>query len=208
MSRLDDLQSERRDIAIETTLASRTLAPRIERLQREGYRFNLYFFWLPSPEMAIQRVALRVLSGGHDIPKPVIRRRYEAGLNNFFSLYQPLAHLWRVYDNTQPAEPSLVAKGTLRVPQAVLWEQIKKGYTIMETQTAAEPAPVDLDNDEEVGQALGAAVRNALREHNRRGQSVSFWQDGKVVTLAPEDIPIDLTDEAAPGLTCSAEMGL
>ena len=93
LSRLDDLQAERRDIAIETTLASRTLAPRIERLQRVGYRFNLYFFWLPSPEMAIQRVALRVLSGGHDIPEPVIRRRYAAGLNNFFSLYQPLAHL-------------------------------------------------------------------------------------------------------------------
>ena len=66
----------------------------------------------------------------------------------------------------------------------------------METQTAAEPAPIDLDNDEEVGQALGAAVRNALREHKRRGQSVAVWQDGKVVTLAPEDIPVDLTDEA------------
>ncbi len=77
--------------------------------------------------MAIQRVALRVLSGGHDIPEPVIRRRYEAGLNNFFSLYRPLANLWRVYDNTQPAEPSLVAKGTLRVQQTELWEQVKKG---------------------------------------------------------------------------------
>lgn len=127
LSRLDDLQSERRDIAIETTLASRTLAPRIERLQRIGYRFNLYFFWLPTSEMAIQRVALRVLSGGHDIPETVIRRRYEAGMNNFFTLYRPLANLWRVYDNTQPTEPSLVAKGTLRVQQAVLWEQIKKG---------------------------------------------------------------------------------
>ncbi len=127
LRRLDDLQSRRQDIAIETTLASRTLALHIERLQQAGYRFNLYFFWLPTPEMAIQRVALRVLSGGHDIPEPVIRRRYKAGLNNFFSLYRPLANLWRVYDNTQPAEPSLVAKGTLRVQQAALWEQIKKG---------------------------------------------------------------------------------
>ena len=124
LSQLDDLQSRRQDIAIETTLASRTLAPRIARLQREGYRFYL---WLPSPDLAMQRVAQRVLSGGHDIPEPVIRRRYEAGLNNFFSLYRPLANLWRVYDNTQPAEPSLVAKGTLRVQQAELWEQIKKG---------------------------------------------------------------------------------
>ena len=40
------------------------------------------------------------------------------------------------------------------------------------------------------------AVRNALREHKRLGQSVVIWQDGKVVTLAPEDIPVDLADEA------------
>lgn len=102
-------------------------APRLVRLQREGYRFYLYFFWLPSPEMAIQCVAHRILSGGHDIPEPVIRRRYEAGLNNFFALYRPLANLWRIYDNTQPVEPALIAKGTLRVQQAALWEQIKKG---------------------------------------------------------------------------------
>ncbi len=121
-----DVQARRQDIAIETTLASRTLAPRIERLQHEGYRFLLYFFWLPSPEMARQRVAQRVLSGGHDIPEPVIRRRYEAGLKNFFSLYRPLAHVWRMYDSTQPATPALIAKGTLRVPQEALWSQIKK----------------------------------------------------------------------------------
>lgn len=126
LAKLDELQSQRRDIAIETTLASRTLAPRIARLQREGCRFLLYFFWLPSPEMALQRVAKRVLSGGHDIPKPVIRRRYVAGLNNFFSLYQPLANLWRVYDNTQTREPVLIVKGTLRVQQAALWKQIRE----------------------------------------------------------------------------------
>ena len=35
------------------------------------------------------------------------------------------------------------------------------------------------------------AVRDALREHKRRGESVVVWQDGKVVTLAPQDIPVD-----------------
>ena len=36
------------------------------------------------------------------------------------------------------------------------------------------------------------AVRDTLREHKRKGQSVVVWQDGKVVTLAPEDIPVEL----------------
>ena len=39
------------------------------------------------------------------------------------------------------------------------------------------------------------AVRDALREHKRKGQSVVVWQDGKIVTLAPEDIPGDLADD-------------
>ncbi len=71
----------------------------------------------------------------------------------------------------------------------------------METQTAAKPAPVDLDNDDEVGLALGAAVRNALREHKRLGQSVAVWQDGKVVTIAPEDIPVELIGAEPPETT-------
>ena len=40
------------------------------------------------------------------------------------------------------------------------------------------------------------AVRNALRQHKRLGQSVVIWQDGKVVSVAPENIPVDLTEEA------------
>ena len=41
------------------------------------------------------------------------------------------------------------------------------------------------------------AVRDALRQHKRLGQSIVIWQDGKVVTVAPEDIPVDPADEAA-----------
>ena len=44
LRQMDELQTQRRDIAVETTLASRTLVPRIEQLQREGYRCHLFFF--------------------------------------------------------------------------------------------------------------------------------------------------------------------
>ena len=68
---------------------------------------------------------------------------------------------------------------------------------MVNTETPTKPQHIDLDNDEEVNQALGTAVRKALREHKRLGQSVVIWQDGKVVTVAPEDIPVDLSNEAA-----------
>jgi len=35
------------------------------------------------------------------------------------------------------------------------------------------------------------AVRAALREHKRRGESVVVWKDGRIVILEAEDIPVD-----------------
>lgn len=46
------------------------------------------FLWLPSPDIAVARVAERVRLGGHDVPQATIRRRYRAGIRNFFELYQ------------------------------------------------------------------------------------------------------------------------
>ena len=66
---------------------------------------------------------------------------------------------------------------------------------MIKTEIARTPKPIDFDNDEEVDQALGVAVRDALRLHKRLGQSVVVWQNGKVVWVAPEDIPVDLTDD-------------
>jgi predicted ABC-type ATPase len=41
-------------MAFETTLASQALLPRIRRMQQSGYVFHLFFFWLPSADMAVQ----------------------------------------------------------------------------------------------------------------------------------------------------------
>src|SRR2546422_4258297 len=89
-----------------TTLASTLLLPRIRRMQASGYLFHLFFFWLPSADMAVKRVAARVASGGHHIPGDVIRRRYPRGLENFFNHYSSGANSWILYKNTMaPARP-------------------------------------------------------------------------------------------------------
>lgn len=115
LRQLNDLEGRRADIAIETTLASRSLTKRVKRLLAAGYRFNLIFVWLPNPEVAIARVDERVSRGGHHIPDGTVRRRYEAGLRNFFTLYRSLADVWRMYDNSSAGPPELIARGSLRV---------------------------------------------------------------------------------------------
>ena len=70
LERLYRLTAERADVAFETTLASRSFAPWIKTLIETGYAFRIVFFWLPSADMAVERVRERVLEGGHDVPEP------------------------------------------------------------------------------------------------------------------------------------------
>lgn len=120
LNAMDEYESQNKSFAIETTLASRSLAPRVRRLQERGYQFQLLFFWLNSPEMNIARVAKRVQNGGHHIPEEVIRRRYVGGLKNLFSLYLPIADIWQVYDNTVTDDMKLVASKEDKQPATIL----------------------------------------------------------------------------------------
>ncbi len=134
LRRLDELSEAKQSFAVETTLASRSLAPRIARLRAErGYTFDLFFIWSPSPDFSILRVASRVRAGGHHVPEEVIRRRYIAGLRNFFDLYRPLADRWRVYRNVRVGERALVASGSatgkINVYERALWSAIVEGQT-------------------------------------------------------------------------------
>jgi predicted ABC-type ATPase len=111
LRRLHELANQRRSFAFETTLASKTFAPWIGDLQKTGYAFGLSFLWLPSADLAVARVQERVRLGGHDIPSSTIRRRYRAGLQNFFSIYRPMADRWEFFDNFSAWEPQLIAHG-------------------------------------------------------------------------------------------------
>jgi len=102
LERLRDLTAQRTNVAFETTLASRSFAPWIRRLKDSGYSFNLFYFWLPTPEVAIERVRVRKLLGGHSEPEVDIRRRHHRGLQNFFKIYRPLASAWEFYDRQRP----------------------------------------------------------------------------------------------------------
>lgn len=111
LGRLKDLARDHADFAFETTLASRSFAPWLEQLRKSSYRIHLAFLSLPSPELAVARVAVRVQQGGHDVPEQVIRRRFKAGLSNFFTLYQPLVDSWQVFDNSDSKGPNFIASG-------------------------------------------------------------------------------------------------
>lgn len=111
LERLRTLAQERKDFAFETTLASRTFAPWIRALRQDGYKFHLVFLWVPHPDLSIARVRERVIMGGHHVPEETIRRRFYAGIRNFFELYQPIADMWQWYNNVAVPHARLIASG-------------------------------------------------------------------------------------------------
>ena len=98
--RIEELLEHDESFAIETTLATKSYINLVRRAQAKGYSVRVLFFWLNSPELALQRVAERVSKGGHNIPEPIIRRRYVAGIRNLFNLFMDEVDYWELYDNS------------------------------------------------------------------------------------------------------------
>jgi predicted ABC-type ATPase len=126
------LAASRESFAFETTLASRTYARMLRGMSDLGFAFHLVYLWLPSADMAVSRVAGRVSAGGHDIPEPVIRRRFDRSLDYFFNIYRPLADSWIMLDNSSATAPTPVAwhnvGGPLRILKSGPWERLRRQY--------------------------------------------------------------------------------
>ena len=110
LERMNELLDRRADFGVETTLATRSLLQVIEDAKNLGYVIILIYFWLNSPDMAVERVKKRVASGGHNVSEPTIRRRYIQGQINLMVRYIPIVDSWMIFDNSStPA--SMIAEG-------------------------------------------------------------------------------------------------
>ncbi|MBK7360258.1 MAG: zeta toxin family protein [Saprospiraceae bacterium] len=100
LNRIDELISINSNYAFETTLSSKSFYRTIQKAQRLQYYVTLVFFYLESPELAIQRVNNRILEGGHSIPESIIVRRYHKGLDNLLNIYLKQVDKWLIFDNS------------------------------------------------------------------------------------------------------------
>ena len=101
LMRINYLFNKKEDFCIESTLATSSLLRMVREAKSNGYTVTLIYLWLNSPELAIARVHDRVLSGGHNIPEPIIRRRFFMGLKYFFDEYIPECDRWILADNSK-----------------------------------------------------------------------------------------------------------
>jgi predicted ABC-type ATPase len=114
------LAGQRQDFAFETTLSGRSYEPMIRQFREHGYCVYLYFLWLPAVEMNLERIAIRVRQGGHNVPEDDVRRRYRRGVINFLNVYRPLMDYWIVFDNSEvwPREIAFALGGETTIVDA------------------------------------------------------------------------------------------
>jgi predicted ABC-type ATPase len=96
---LNRLIAARQDFVYETTLSSHQSVNLLRQVGESGYKTLVIFVALVTPDLHVQRVAQRVSRGGHHIPEPVIRRRYDVAFQNLTACI-PLSETTMVFDNS------------------------------------------------------------------------------------------------------------
>lgn len=127
LNRINELIESNVNFAIESTLSSKLLLDKIRKAKANNYEVILLFYWLSSVEIAIERVKSRVLSGGHDIPKSDIIRRYQRGLDNLLSIYMIAVDYCVIIDNSELL-PDIIAESSdnnLLIRNIFKWDKIR-----------------------------------------------------------------------------------
>lgn len=76
-ARRRELMTQRADLVVETTFSHPSKLDLLRDAKAAGYEIVVYHLNLDSADLAVERVAGRVLDGGHPAPEDRIRARYE-----------------------------------------------------------------------------------------------------------------------------------
>lgn len=104
LARISTLLERRQTFAIETTLSGRFHLDLATRAQAVGWKLGIVYIGLRHPNLAVERVRLRRLMGGHGVPAADVRRRYSRSLKNLAHLFQS-ADRMVVLDNSSKRQP-------------------------------------------------------------------------------------------------------
>jgi predicted ABC-type ATPase len=218
LERIKELSAKKENFAFETTLGTRSFIPIINKLAAGGYQSHLVFLALRAPEMAIARVAGRVKLGGHNIPESDIRRRYQRGLINLFTLYMPQVTSWQIFNNSLFGNPVIVARGGKSLAPYIFDEQfyeyllttIKEAKRTLELKDTRKDTMQDTINDTRenakrsakdpkgfetllkggplIIKALKVAGQKAGRKHVAYNEPIVSWENGKIRYIEPAEL--------------------
>ncbi len=83
----------------ETTLSGNEIFHTVRKAKELGYQIHLRYVGINSPEIAKERIALRIRKGGHGVSDGTIERRFSAAKENLIRLF-PYCDSVNIYDNS------------------------------------------------------------------------------------------------------------
>ncbi len=83
----------------ETTLCGKSIIKNINKAKENGFYISMNYIGVDSPDIAKERVRLRVSKGGHGIPDKDIERRYYESLENLTKVIEICDEV-NIYDNS------------------------------------------------------------------------------------------------------------
>lgn len=125
-----DCIRQKRNFSIETTLAGGNAIRLIQLARGNGFEVTMFYVGLGNYKLNIERVAMRVKNGGHDIPVSDIIRRETTSMQNLLAHLEMIDHLTVVDNTSASGETVLIAeKGQVKGQSEILppWvERIKR----------------------------------------------------------------------------------
>jgi predicted ABC-type ATPase len=125
-----ELMSQRQSLAFETVMSHPSKLALLEQASLLGYQVMLVFVGTNDPQVNVERVALRVRQGGHDVPTAKIIARYDRTLQLLPRAVE-LANVAYIFDNTQTAELILQAiDGSLNMLEPTVPNWVETGLIL------------------------------------------------------------------------------
>lgn len=106
----EELQRQRESFVFETVFSD-PVGDKLGFLRsaaHAGYTVLLCFVGISSPRISEERVAMRVMQGGHDVPGEKLIARYPRIIANLKAAIRELPHVW-VFDNDNLSDPYRLA---------------------------------------------------------------------------------------------------
>ena len=162
-----------KSFALESTLSGKTYVAMLRHAKERGYRIVLHYLIIASADQAVERVRLRVRTGGHHVPANDVARRYDRSRLHFLKDYLPLADEWGVWENIIPPPRQIAGSGTHSIPELT---KLLTSPKLMESKPIEPDAMTAM-----VLEAGRVATEKMLDYYKRMGIKVT-----PEMTLAPE----------------------
>ncbi|EPY2289040.1 zeta toxin family protein [Clostridium sporogenes] len=103
----------------ETTLSGKSIIKNIKFAKEKDFYIIMNYIGVEDPEVAKERVKIRVSKGGHGIPDKDIERRYYDSLNNLNNVIEMCDEV-NIYDNTEVLREIIYLKN-----DKIIWKDKK-----------------------------------------------------------------------------------